>query len=205
MANGKITAQLVFLWINIIAIPVYATLADSLVIQNIYLPIIYNAALSGPFEYTVKEGDTLDSIATRCGTDIPTLLSLNPSIDPRTLIIYVGQIILVPALPKWNIVITTIFYHGVIPQQPDEYVEIKNNDTFAIQLGNWTLSDAANHVFTFPSFVIQPGQVCRIYTNENHPEWCGFNYGSGLPIWSDTRGCGYLSNNQSKQIHQYCY
>jgi len=51
---------------------------------------------SGPFEYTVQQGDNLGDIATRFGTDIPTLLALNPSIDPATLIIYVGQKILVP-------------------------------------------------------------------------------------------------------------
>src|SRR4030066_2519835 len=51
---------------------------------------------SGPFEYTVQEGDFLGEIATRFGTDIQTLLALNPSIDPTTLIIYVGQKILVP-------------------------------------------------------------------------------------------------------------
>jgi LysM repeat protein len=51
---------------------------------------------SGPFEYTVQQGDILSEIATRFGTDLGTLLALNPSIDPVTLIIYVGQKILVP-------------------------------------------------------------------------------------------------------------
>lgn len=51
---------------------------------------------SGPFEYTVQQGDTLDSIATRFGTDIPTLLALNPSITPPAYTIFVGQKILVP-------------------------------------------------------------------------------------------------------------
>jgi LysM repeat protein len=54
------------------------------------------ATPSGPFEYTVQQGDILSEIATRFGTDLPTLLALNPSIDPTTLIIYVGQKILVP-------------------------------------------------------------------------------------------------------------
>src|SRR5512143_1817473 len=51
---------------------------------------------SGPFEYTVQQGDNLSDIAKRFGTDLVTLLSLNPSIDPATLTIYVGQKILVP-------------------------------------------------------------------------------------------------------------
>ena len=53
---------------------------------------------SGPFVYTVEETDFgLSTIATKFNTDIPTLLALNPSIDPATLIIYVGQEIIIPA------------------------------------------------------------------------------------------------------------
>jgi LysM repeat protein len=51
---------------------------------------------SSPFEYTVQQGDTLNDIATRFGTDLLTLLELNPKIDRATLIIYVGDKILVP-------------------------------------------------------------------------------------------------------------
>ena len=51
---------------------------------------------SGPFEYTIQEGDNLNDIAARFGVDLETLKALNPSIDPTTLTIYVGQKILVP-------------------------------------------------------------------------------------------------------------
>jgi LysM repeat protein len=67
---------------------------------------------SGPFEYTVQEGDTLSSIAEQFNTDLMTLLALNPSIDPATLIVYVGQNILIPApdtlLPTATEVSTTV-------------------------------------------------------------------------------------------------
>jgi type VI secretion system secreted protein VgrG len=53
---------------------------------------------SGPWVYTVEETDFgLSTIAVKFNTDIPTLLALNPSIDPATLIIYVGQEIIIPA------------------------------------------------------------------------------------------------------------
>jgi hypothetical protein len=57
-------------------------------------------------------------------------------------------------------------------------VEIKNGDTKPIQLENWTLSDGADHVLTFPGFVFQPEQTCRVHTDEVHSEWRGFNYSS---------------------------
>jgi hypothetical protein len=45
------------------------------------------ATPTGPFEYTVAEGDTLGSIAEKFDTDLATILALNPQIDPATLII----------------------------------------------------------------------------------------------------------------------
>ena len=73
---------------------------------------------SGPFEYTVQEGDILSDIAIRFGTDLPTLLALNPSIDPVTLLIFVGQKILVPPpnmlLPTATEVSTLVPYGTLI-------------------------------------------------------------------------------------------
>jgi len=98
-----------------------------------------------------------------------------------------------------------IFYDGAGSQEPDEHVDIRNADTQPIQLNGWTLRDEANHVFAFPRFVMQPGQVCRVYTNEDHPEWYGFNYGSGLAIWDNGGDCAYLWDSAGTPIDTYCY
>jgi hypothetical protein len=77
-------------------------------------------------------------------------------------------------LPTGNVVITEVFYDGEKgAAEPDEYVEIRFDEMEAIQLKDWTLSDESNHVFTFPTFVIDPGQTCWIYTDEEHSRWCG--------------------------------
>lgn len=52
---------------------------------------------TGPFVYVVQEGDFLSTIADKFGTDIQTLLALNPAIDPVTLIIFPNQQLLIPA------------------------------------------------------------------------------------------------------------
>jgi hypothetical protein len=104
-----------------------------------------------------------------------------------------------------NITITTIFYDGTGQNEPDEYVQIRNDDTFSIQLQNWTLRDQANHTFYFPNFIMIPGQVCRVYTNQVHPEWCGFSYGSGTAIWNNTGDCAYLRDSAAALVDQYCY
>jgi len=110
-----------------------------------------------------------------------------------------------PPATTGNIQIINILFDGAGSTEPDEHVDIRNDDTKPIQLQSWSLRDIADHVYTFPSFVIQPGQECRVYTNENHPEWCGFNYGSGSAIWNNTGDCAYLKNSLGQDIDQYCY
>ncbi len=93
---------------------------------------------SGPFEYTIQQGDILSTIAARFGTDIPTILALNPSIDPATLIIYVGQKILIPApntlLPTATAVSTnvppgTIISYTVVSGDTVGGIAVKFNST----------------------------------------------------------------------------
>ncbi len=104
-----------------------------------------------------------------------------------------------------NVSIIAIFADGAGSSEPNEYVEIRNDDTRPIQLQNWTLRDIANHVYTFPSFVMQPLQVCRVYTNQNHPEYCSFNYGSGSAIWNNTGDTAYLRDTVGTLIDTYSY
>ena len=34
---------------------------------------------------------------------------------------------------------------------------------------------------------MQPGQVCRVYTDEVHPEWCGLSFGYGKSgVWNNS-------------------
>ena len=112
----------------------------------------------------------------------------------------------IPYSDPGNIVITSIFYDGVQgPAEPDEYVEIRNDDTQSIQLSGWTLRDEANQVFTFPSHVMEPGQVCRVYTNAYYSESCSFSYGSSSAIWNNSGDCAYLQDSAGTLIDTYCY
>jgi hypothetical protein len=97
--------------------------------------------------------------------------------------------------------IMSIFCGGVNgSQRSGEYVVIRNNDVRSVQLYGWTLRDEQDHVFTFPSWSMAPGQVCRIYTNENRPEWCGFNYGSDTAIWDSDGDIAYLRDGMGALV-----
>ena len=189
MKNESKYTMILFSCLLFLVAILYFSVGTAQVSQDSYLAIVY------------KQQPTTTSTMMSDPTPIP-----DPTPLPPTAVTITPTSTSTP--PPHNIgyvVITYIFYDGVLPQGPDEYVEIRNDDSFAIQLANWTLRDDANQVYTFPSFVIQPGQVCRIYTNEYHPEWCGFSYMSGLPIWNYTGGCAYLHDSVFNFIDDYCY
>lgn len=154
-----------------------------------YLPLV----VDGP---TVTPTPTATPTATNTPTptNTPTATPTNEPLPPTS---------------SGDVRIVTIFYDGVVSsQEPDEYVVIRNYDAAPVQLENWTLRDAngANpKTFTFPNFIIQPGQSCRIYTNEIHPETCGFSYGNSAAIWNNSGDCGTLRNSSGVSMDVYCY
>jgi len=158
---------------------------------SVYLPIIVNS--QPPVEPT-PETPTPETPTPSTPTPVtptpPTPTEPTPPVIPTT----------------GNIVIVSIFYDGVNGSaEPDEYVQIQNQDSIAIQVQNWTLRDIANHVYTFPNFIMQPGQYCRIYTNVYDPSTCGFNHGSGSAIWNNSGDCAYLRDSTGTAINQKCY
>lgn len=111
-----------------------------------------------------------------------------------------------PIIISGNVQIISIFFDGVKgSSEPDEYVEIRNDDSQPVQMQGWTLVDIQDHWFTFPSYVIEPGQVCRVYTNEIHPDSCGFSYANSAAIWNNGGDCGTLRDSVGVVKSQFCY
>lgn len=77
-------------------------------------------------------------------------------------------------------------------EEPDEFVEITNVGDGAVDLTGWRLESEkrgndSGQVFCFPaSLVMQPGKVCRIYTNQDHPEWCGLSFRRSQAVWNNS-------------------
>ncbi len=91
--------------------------------------------------------------------------------------------------PAADVRIVRIFYDGAVARvESDEYVEIKNYGSCAQNLKGWRLKDIADGkpTFTFPSYILEPGQTIRVYTNEVHNEWGGFSFRSGTAIWNNS-------------------
>jgi competence protein ComEC len=110
-----------------------------------------------------------------------------------------------PTLPNSSVAISDIFYRGLESRQADEYVQIENRTEQVINLQGWTLRDEAGTVFTFPNFSMEPGRICRVYTNQVHTDWCGFSYGRGVAIWNDDGDCASLRDERDNLVSNFCY
>ena len=127
---------------------------------------------------------------------LPYVVAVLPTKTPRP----------APGPPGQVVVITEVFYKGVNgPGEPDEYVEIRSDGTVPAYLQGWTLRDVQDHLFTFPMRGMAPGTVCRVYTNEVHPESCGFSFGSETEIWDNDGDCARLRNAFGKEVDVWCY
>ena len=47
--------------------------------------------------------------------------------------------------------------------------------------------------------------TCRVFTNESHPEWCGFTYDSGSVIWNNSGDTATLRYSSNVLIDEYIY
>lgn len=106
-----------------------------------------------------------------------------------------------------KVIIQSVFYDGLVSRvESDEYAVIANTGTASINLAGWRLNAGDNgQDFRFPSYDLAPGASCRVYTNQFHPESCGFSFGRGQAIWNNGGDCGFLYNASGAEVSRYCY
>lgn len=104
-------------------------------------------------------------------------------------------------------VITNIFTIGTLPNEADEYMEIKNTGSAAVDLTGWSLySDDTFAEVYFPTFSLAPGQSCRVYTNVIRSDSCaGVSFEWPEEAWVDDTGCGGLYDADEWAVYSYCY
>ena len=84
--------------------------------------------------------------------------------------------------------IACIFFDGVVPRsESDEYVEIINSGGAAQEMEGWRLVDFSDGrpELIFPSYLLEPGEVIRVYTDELHPDTGGFSFEQGSAVWNN--------------------
>ncbi len=118
--------------------------------------------------------------------------------------------------------ITYIHYNGTLypPEpdkgicykrvEPDEYVVIKNLSECFVDISGWVLKNISRPTipsFTFPSCILLPGGIIRVYTDEVHPETGGLCFYWGLgDIWSnDKPDIAVLYDAQGNEVSRKSY
>ena len=94
-----------------------------------------------------------------------------------------------PPAASADLIIECVFFDGLVKTtEADEYVQILNQGSTAVDLIGWRLIDQADGSpeFAFPSFVLQPQASVRVYTNEEHPESGGFSFQRKSSIWNNS-------------------
>ena len=106
-------------------------------------------------------------------------------------------------------VVECVFYDGLVRRtEADEYVQIANMGDTSADLSGWRLVDIAegSPSFTFPSYVLDPGDRLRVYTNEHHPESGGFTFGYGRAVWNNREpDVAALFDSTSREVSRKSY
>ena len=111
------------------------------------------------------------------------------------------------AVSPGDVQITNIYYDGQEPtSEGDEYAQIQNVGGQPVNLQGWRLNAGdEGQDFHFPDFIMEPGKICRVYTNRVVPEFCGFSFERGSAVWNNSGDCGYLFDNTGTLVSTRCY
>jgi competence protein ComEC len=68
----------------------------------------------------------------------------------------------------------------------DEYVVLENTGETTVDLGGWTLTDAADHTYTFPDGVtLAAGEQLTVHTGSGTDTETDLYWGRGSPVWNN--------------------
>jgi subtilisin family serine protease len=106
-----------------------------------------------------------------------------------------------------NVVLTDLFANGKVgPAEPDEHVEFQNQGALAQDMTGWRIGSVRGaQTYVFSGLTLQPGQICRLYTNEAHPEWCGQSWGKATAQWNNTGDRANLIDSTGRIVSSIGY
>jgi len=97
-----------------------------------------------------------------------------------------------PASGTRNVRIFTILFDPRGPEPQGEFVLIQNDRAGAVNLTGWSLSDAAQHVYTFPLFTLPAGGTVKVWTGTGTNDAENLYWGRRQAVWNNTGDIGIL-------------
>jgi len=87
-----------------------------------------------------------------------------------------------------------------------EWVEIVNEGSAAVSLQGYSLKDAANHIYTFPAFTLQPGGTVRLYSGQGQDDAGRLYWGFvGESVWNNGGDSAFLRDSEGNLVDSYSY
>jgi len=87
----------------------------------------------------------------------------------------------------------------------DEYVVIKNVGDVSVDLKGWVLKDEAEHTFTFPSIILEPGETVIVYSGSGVNSNKELYWGSSRAIWNNNGDTAFLYDTDGNLIDSYSW
>lgn len=134
------------------------------------------------------------------GTIIVRLLGMDAATHTATLRVW-----LLPANGQRQIRIHDIIFNPPGPDVPGEVVVIQNDTAVDVSLTNWTLRDAANHVFTFPAFSLRAGFDVKVWTRKGMNGADDLFWGHSAAIWNNTGDTAVLRDQNGIEVARHVY
>lgn len=86
-----------------------------------------------------------------------------------------------------------------------ETVFITNQGDTPVDMTGWTLSDIAEHLYTFPEFVLQPGATVAVHICDGEDSDEILFWGRCSAIWNNDGDTAYLRDATGFEISSYSY
>ncbi|MFC8170820.1 lamin tail domain-containing protein [Streptomyces sp. NPDC057325] len=86
-----------------------------------------------------------------------------------------------------------------------EYVQIRNTTNAAVNLRGWTLTDAADHKYTFGSFVLGKGKVVTVRTGRGTNTAANVYQNRGAYVWNNDRDTATLRKSNGASVDTCAY
>ena len=86
-----------------------------------------------------------------------------------------------------------------------EYVQIRNTTGAAVNLRGWTVTDAANHKYTFGSFTLGKGKIVTVRTGRGTNTSANLYQNRGAYVWNNDRDTATLKKSNGTRIDTCAY
>lgn len=110
-----------------------------------------------------------------------------------------------PAGGTRNVRILSIHFDPDGPEPQGEFVLIQNDRALPVELTGWSITDSAQHSYTFPAFSLAPGNSVKVWTGTGTNNAENLYWGRRQAIWNNTGDIGVLRDGVGTEVSRFAY